>query len=105
MPRFPLVDKNDLNKHVKKDLETLEWFSSSSEVSLSNKRYLGVEKELEKKYELAPNAVLCWAGVYCGPKFDFEKQCKGLENRLLFMHAVTAAGKEPSLHFSPYGEE
>ena len=58
----------------KKDFETLEWlYENGMNVVLSNDRYRG-EREEAKKFSFAPDAVLCWAGVYTAPKESIRLQ-------------------------------
>ncbi len=81
----------------KKDIETLEWFGlATTELTLSNHRYLGVEATSPRKYSLARDAVLCWAGVYRKPRVDI-KLAQSLERRFLCLHAVTSEGEPPKL--------
>jgi hypothetical protein len=81
----------------KKDLATLTWFGlTATELTLSNDRYLGVVAASPKKYSLAPDAVLCWAGVYRAPKVDI-KPPQSLERRFLCLHAVTSHGQPARL--------
>lgn len=80
-----------------KDLQTLEWFHSGADsMTLSNDRYLG-EEITSPTFELAPDALLCWAGIYRGPKIDIELHGEALGRRFLSLHAVTAPGKHPEL--------
>lgn len=82
-----------------KDLGTLQWFAKSScEVTLSNQRYLGVGAQTIKKYNLASDAVLCWAGVYRAPRAEIEAHAAPLGGRFYCLHAVTAPHEAPFLH-------
>lgn len=82
--------------HYGKDLRTLEWFSSAEpHVKLANERYRGSEEGSLKAYELADDAVLCWAGVYAGPRVDIESKAEGLGSRFLCLHAVTEPSSLP----------
>lgn len=90
MPRAPA--------DFEKDLKTLQWFSSAeSGVKLTNERYRGPNESQMKVYELASDAVLCWAGVYAGPRSDIESHAKGLGARFLCLHAITASSLQPEL--------
>ena len=82
-----------------KDIGTLSWFAeSSTDLALSNKRYLGVDVPgAERCYTLAPDAILCWAGVYRGPPVDIEAKGEALRKRFLGLHAVTSHGKDPDV--------
>ena len=82
------------NPSFTKDLETLAWFSSvGSSVSLENERYLGPEGN-ERSYTVAPDAVLCWAGIYKGPEVQVHPP-EELDGRLLLLHGLTARGERP----------
>ncbi|MDD2180741.1 hypothetical protein OIN59_25265 [Acidovorax sp. D2M1] len=75
-----------------KDLDTLRWFASHSEpLALCNQRYKDERERFSKRYELASDAVLCWAGVYAGPREDIEKNAESLGPRFLHLHAITSA--------------
>ncbi|BDT71207.1 hypothetical protein os4_07250 [Comamonadaceae bacterium OS-4] len=82
-----------------KDLGTLNWFASARHpVEVSNDRYRGVNEIVVKRYELASDAVLCWAGVYAGPRVDIESQALGLGSRFLCLHATTKSGRAPDIY-------
>jgi len=72
-----------------KDLETLQWVASHPDgFTISNDRYLGPRDK--KKYTLAGDAVLCWAGVYKGKQEDVKSQVSALLHpRFLDLHALT----------------
>lgn len=88
-----------------KDLRTLEWFhSTSDDVELRNDRYMGPDRRSIKRYTLAQDAVLCWAGVYQGPgRLDVESHAVGLGRRFLCLHAVTSDNEAPKLYSSESG--
>jgi hypothetical protein len=86
-----------------KDLRTLEWFlSAEPPVELANDRYRGLDERQIKTYDLADDAVLCWAGIYAGPKVDIESNAQRLRlgSQFLGLHAVTAPGAAPTLFTS-----
>jgi len=81
-----------------KDLDTLQKLAEhSKDISLSNDRYLGIEKK--KKYSLANDAVLCWAGVYQAPLTPLKNLSDELQigERFLALHALTASGEKPEV--------
>lgn len=83
-----------------KDLQTLDWMlMHSEELCVSNDRYQGDKDKAEvKRFELADDAVLCWAGVYASPKHDIKISEKDAFNkRLMVLHAITCKGKSPEL--------
>ena len=54
---------------VDKDINTLlRICRAKGALTLANERYLGPSKP--KKYVLAADAVLCWAGIYTGTRLD-----------------------------------
>jgi hypothetical protein len=75
----------------KKDLQTLELFAASSgEVKITNDRYLGIIRG-SRSYLLAPDAILCWAGVYKGMRLDLRSAISDpLRKRYLQLDALTA---------------
>lgn len=79
-----------------KDFDTLKWIRNHSrELTLSNDRYLGIMTK-GKTYSLAPDAVLCWAGVYKGPEATIKKSWLAhFGVRLLSLHAITAPDMPP----------
>lgn len=79
-----------------KDLETLEWLSEKGEdVVLSNDRYRGVREE-SRKYSLAPDAVLCWAGVYTAPEESIRlPEARAINGKVLALQAITKSGSPP----------
>lgn len=82
-----------------KDLSTLQWFAKSGgEVALSNERYLGVGAQTIKKFSLASDAVLCWAGVYRAPRAEVEAHAESLGRRFYCLHAITSPNEVPVLH-------
>lgn len=89
-----------------KDLETLQWFASDQHpVSISNERYRGVGQDEIRKYSLAEDAVLCWAGVYTAPRVDIERHAEALGRRFLCLHSITSANDKPTTLPLLQGEE
>ncbi|WP_066273736.1 hypothetical protein [Hydrogenophaga palleronii] len=77
-----------------KDHETLNWFANGTgEVTLTNERYLG-EPIDQKKYELAADAVLCWAGIYKGDQ-PFDATPDQASGRFLSLHGLAGNGRLP----------
>ncbi|MEX1232203.1 MAG: hypothetical protein WEB58_18300 [Planctomycetaceae bacterium] len=92
MPRKP--------PKYKKDLRTLNWFVESADtVVLSNHRYFGIDTFPMQNYKVADDAVLCWGGVYCGPRVKIEEHelARSLGSRFLCLHAVTSAEQAPEI--------
>lgn len=82
----------------KKDLGTLQKLAKySKDITLSNDRYLGIEKE--KPYSLANDAVLCWAGVYQAPLTPLKIESDKLKigERFHALHALTTLDKKPEV--------
>jgi hypothetical protein len=79
-----------------KDLKTLEWLSENGmDVVLSNDRYRGVREE-SRKFSLAPDAVLCWAGVYTSPEESIRlPEARTINERVLVLQAITKSGSPP----------
>ncbi len=89
-----------------KDIGTLKWFAGcASDLEVSNDRYLGVETSASKKYSLAPDAILCWAGVYKGPPVDLEAESKVLGKRFFCLHAVTSPDVHPTILPARIGDD
>lgn len=87
-----------------KDLRTLKWFCSAPPpITLSNERYRGVDEKKVKAYELASDAILCWAGVYAEPRADVEHHGRALGSRLLCLHAVTKPLLRPEIYLGLSG--
>jgi hypothetical protein len=84
---------------VAKDLETLEWTASQQDyISISNERFLGVVAD-EKRYLLAADAVLCWAGVHRG-RLGLRLEplvSSALKPRFMELHAVTREDVDPRI--------
>jgi hypothetical protein len=81
-----------------KDIGTLKWFAECvSDLEVSNERYLGVETSISKQYSLAPDAILCWAGVYKGLPVDLEAESKVFGKRFFCLHAVTSPDAHPAI--------
>lgn len=80
-----------------KDFATLRWFAEHpGDVTIANDRYLG--PEAPKHYSLAPDAILCWAGVYRGGKVAELPPLTAAASRCLVLHAVTSAAANPTIH-------
>lgn len=76
-----------------KDLSTLAWLlDNANEIHLSNDRYRG-ERETSRQYKLAPDAVLCWGGVYVSPQAEIQlPESHPINSRVMVLHALTQAG-------------
>lgn len=82
----------------RKDLDTLRWFASTPDaVRIANSRYRGEYESSLPAYALAPDALLCWAGVYAGTRVDIEPQAVDLGRRFMALHAITRRGEAPLL--------
>ena len=85
-----------------KDLSTLGWFlSHPGHLKLANGRYRGQGEDALKKYTLASDALLCWAGVYAKSDADEDVLSSGVNSRgrFLGLHAATSKGEPPELGF------
>ncbi|MGQ2922604.1 MAG: hypothetical protein ACT6SF_13290 [Hydrogenophaga sp.] len=77
-----------------KDHGTLSWFSrNNGNVTLINERYLG-EPLGQKKYQMAPDAVLCWAGIYKGDQ-PFQIGPEQDNERFMRLHGLCGEGRNP----------
>ena len=78
-----------------KDIETLFRFAESPALlSLSNERYRGPTKP--KAYPLAPDAILCWAGIYKGaPMPLLTDKISKLGRSILRLDATTSKSSNP----------
>lgn len=84
--------------HFRKDLSTLRWFASAPDaVRVANSRYRGEDEASLPAYSLAPDAVLCWAGVYTGSRLEIEQEAADLGRRFLSLHAITRRDEAPLL--------
>lgn len=86
------VPRGSPEKGLEKDLKTLQLAAEAGkELTISNDRYRGKRlDDKDKKYTLAPDAVLCWAGVYTGPaKKMKESEIGMLGRRFLQLDART----------------
>ena len=83
----------------KKDLKTFKFVASlSDDLTISNDRFLGITTD-NRKYPLAPDVILCWAGVYCGPAMDLRDEIHPpLGARLLQLDAITAQNEIPTIY-------
>ncbi|GAA0760755.1 hypothetical protein LRH25_00040 [Ideonella azotifigens] len=90
---------------VEKDLTTLRSFAGAGrDLLLSQERYLGPGDEVQRLYVLAPEPLLCWAGVYRGPQRRLvEQQAADLGERFVGLHAVTAARRPPVVSMVGHG--
>jgi hypothetical protein len=80
-----------------KDFAILRWFAEHpGDLTIANHRYVGPNKA--KQYFLAPDAILCWAGVYRGGKVAELPPLTAAASRCLFLHAVTSAAANPTIH-------
>lgn len=79
------------NEIYEKDLKTLLILSENRQhFQIANERYLGPLKSV-KSYSLAKDAVLCWAGVYSGPRLSTQKfKEAGARDDFLALHAITS---------------
>ncbi len=76
----------------KKDLETLEIaVKNKKELTISNDRFRGKRSD-DKKYTLAPDAVLCWAAVYTGKTLEIKAPKLGAH--FLQLDALTMIGED-----------
>lgn len=78
-----------------KDLNTLAWIlENGNEIHLSNDRYRG-EQETARRYRLAPDAVLCWGGVYASPQAEIQlPESHPINSRVMVLHALTKADQK-----------
>lgn len=76
-----------------KDLETLDLLlQHGSAITLSNDRYRG-ELEVHRSFSLAPDPVLCWAGVYAYPEQSIQHQMGlAINHHVMALHALTRVG-------------
>jgi hypothetical protein len=84
---------------VAKDLRTLEWVASHQDhISISNARFLGIVQD-ERRYSLAADAVLCWAGVHRGQAGLLlqSRVSSRVRPRFMELHAVTSADEDPEI--------
>lgn len=82
-----------------KDKDTFEFVAEhSNNLTISNDRFLGITTD-NRKYPLASDAILCWAGVYCGPAINLhDKILPPLRARLLQLDAITAKNEIPIIY-------
>lgn len=79
-----------------KDLETLQLAVENAQaLKISNDRFRGVISD-DRQYSLAPNAVLCWAGVYTGETIRIKKSeaVSTLGSHFLQLDARTTLGED-----------
>lgn len=84
---------------VEKAMATLRGFAALAgrDLLLAQERYLGPGEDLLRQYTLAPDALLCWAGLYRGPQAR-DLHATDLGERFLGLHALTEPHKPPKLH-------
>jgi len=88
---------------AEKDLLTLTRIQSHSEgLELSNDRYRGIGDGAAKRYSLASDAILCWAGVYATSNVREKASsiASGAGRRFLGLHAITSEGEAPDLAYA-----
>ena len=83
-----------------KDMETLTHAAADSEsLQIVNERFLG-KFVTQVAYPLAGNAVLCWAGLYRGPKeLELKKDISNdaFLKRFLQLSALTYRDADPTI--------
>ena len=97
----PRSQLEKLRNGVTKDVESLRAFSEQTKPCLDVVRHLGPNSESGiKKYSLAKNALLCWAGVYKSPYQPLPEFLKGtdLPDSFFALHAVTSHALAPELN-------
>ncbi len=83
---------------TKKDLKTLSILGSSPEVEISCDRFRGRPIK-SRKYRIAADAVLCWAGVYADKSpIDFpDESLEKIRTRFLRLDAITKKDEDPEI--------
>ncbi|WP_108371315.1 hypothetical protein [Limnohabitans sp. T6-5] len=83
---------------IGKDLETLS-FSTSEPFEIKNERYHGPSREDLKKYTVADDAIICWAGIYTGERINLTSIPKEqkFEDRFLQMDGLTNQDDDPEI--------
>lgn len=81
-----------------KDLDTLDMMATDhTDISVSNGRYLGPMKD-GRTYQLAHDAVLCWAAVYKGRRISNPAFLDAeVGKSFLALHAITSAGEDAKI--------
>jgi hypothetical protein len=81
---------------INKDLGTLVYFGGKNlqeDVTITNDRFCG--KASVKKYTIASDAVLCWAGVYKGGLLPLSHEMvESMHERFLRLDALTGKDKD-----------
>lgn len=85
---------------VVKDLNTLLRLSLlSSDITISNERFRGVGAP--RRYSIASDAVLCWAGVHTSSDFEIPQNIKNqLGSRFVCLEAVTQSASQAEIRTS-----
>ena len=85
---------------VVKDLNTLFRLSLlSSDITISNARFRG--EGVPRHYSIAPDAVLCWAGVHASIDFEIARNITDqLGSRFLCLEAVTQSDSHAEIRTS-----
>lgn len=80
----------------KKDLNTLKFVANHPDkITITNDRFLGPTTQT-RNYPLAPDAVLCWAGIYSGELLNIYMQSEfGFDERFLRLDVLTNKNNEP----------
>jgi hypothetical protein len=99
-PRVNL--RAESSKGLAKDIETLSFaVTDAGSLVLKNDRYRG-KVDREQAFTLAKDAVLCWAGVYCGARVDIgsivpKNRAEHFKDHYLQLDAITALNSKPSI--------
>jgi hypothetical protein len=86
-------------KTASKDIKTLSFAANNSRnISLSNDRYRGPQAG-KKEFQLADDAVLCWAGIYSGDMADLGHliSVRQHRERFLQLNALTRQDQDPRI--------
>ena len=85
--------------HYLKDLLTFDFVESHlNALTISNDRFLGRTID-NRAFPLAPDAVLCWAGVYSGQWVDLSSKISHeLHARFLQLDAITEKDQDPIIY-------
>lgn len=84
--------------NTEKDLETLSLTTSES-FEIKNERYHGPSREDLKKYTVADDAIMCWAGIYTGERINLRSipTEQKFEDRFLQMDGLTKEKADPEI--------
>ncbi len=94
----PRANASQINAGIKKDMATLFAVSANShDIVLRNDRHFGPPVD-DSPYQLAEDAILCWAGVYNGRRLD-ENILRPPQpsHGLLQMDALTAGDRPATI--------